>query len=495
LYDVLIIGCGITGAAAAYTLAKYRLPDRLLRVAVLERENDVADGTTKANSAILHAGYDPLPGTLMAKLNVEGSRLAKEICRELDVPYRQTGSLVLALSREELPVLQALYERGKANGVEDLSLLSGEEAQAMEPQINPDTAGALFAPTAAIVNPWEYALAMAEAAVQGGAELFLESEAASISPAEEGYLVETRDGRRFFARRILNAAGVWAEQVHNLISAPAFRIQPNRGEYYLLDKSEGNRTSRILFQCPTKAGKGVLVAPTVHGNLLAGPNAENIPEGDDTATTSRGLADVAARAKRTLPGLNLRESIRNFAGVRAQCLRLDGEPTGDFYLRQAGDAPGFFDLAGIMSPGLTAAPAVARYAVEMLKESGLSLVPREDFTPTRRRIRFKELPPQEKNRLIAADPRYGQIVCRCETITEGEIAAALHTPIPARTIDGVKRRAGAGMGRCQGGFCGPRVLEIISRELGIPPTEILQDKAGSRILLRETKSEEGGDRD
>ena len=475
MYDVLIIGCGITGAAAAFELSKYQL-----KVAVLERENDVAMGTTKANSAILHAGYDPEPGSLMAKLNVRGSALAKELCQALDVPYRPCGSLVLALSQQELPALEELYRRGQTNGVPDLRLLSGGEARAMEPNLSETTAGALYAPSAAICSPWEYCLALAETAVRNGVQLHLETAVTGLTRGSGGWTVSTGRGE-FRARFVVNAAGVDAAAVHDMAAPHAFDIRPSRGQYYLLDKSEGDRVSHVVFQIPGRAGKGVLTSPTVHGNLIVGPDAQPV-EGNDTSTDAAGLNYVRAAAQRSVPSINFRETIRSFAGVRARA----GE---DFILREAEGAPGFFDLAGICSPGLSAAPAIGEYAALLLQKAGLPLTKRENFICERRRVRFKELSGEERAALIGRDPAYGRVICRCETVTEGEILAALRSPIPPRSVDGVKRRVNAGMGRCQGGFCGPRVVELLSRELGISPGDVVQDQAGSWLLARETKGE------
>ena len=609
MLDVAIIGCGVIGAAAAYELSHYPL-----QTAIFEAENDVADCTTKANSAILHAGYDPEPGTRMARLNVEGSALAKEICARLDVPYLQCGSLVLALSPEELPHLQKLYENGIANGVPGIRLLSAEETFAMEPNLAPTVVGALYAPSAAIVSPWEFALAMAEVAVRNGVELHRSRPVTRIEKTAGGWALTTPSGI-VETRYIINAAGISAQAVHDMAAPHKFTIQPTRGEYYLLDKSEGSRVHHVIFQCPNENGKGVLVAPTVHGNLIVGPNADPV-EGDDTACTAAGLAFVSAAARRSVPNIRFSESIRNFAGVRAnvdtgdfvigeaegapgfidlagmkspglssapaaphkftiqptrgeyylldksegsrvhhvifQCPNENGKgvlvaptvhgnlivgpnadpvegddtactaaglafvsaaarrsvpnirfsesirnfagvranvDTGDFVIGEAEGAPGFIDLAGMKSPGLSSAPAVAREAVKILEAHGDLPAPKADYRDGRTRVRFKELPPEEKARLIAKEPAYGRVICRCETITEGEILDALHEEIPATTIDGVKRRCGAGMGRCQGGFCGPRVLELISKTLGISPLDVLQDKAGTNVLLCETKQE------
>ena len=469
--DVLIIGCGITGAALAFALSRFRLS-----TVVLERENDVSCGTTKANSAILHAGYDPRPGTLMARLNVRGAELAKRLCRELDVPYLGCGSLVLAFSPEEEETLQELLRRGQRNGVPGLEIWDRERLRREEPEVSPEARAALFAPTAAICSPWEYCLALAETAVRNGVRLHLETEVTGLTRSGDGWLVHTNRGD-FESRFVVNAAGIDAARVHDMALPHSFDIHPTRGEYYLLDKCEGGRAKHVLFQCPGPSGKGVLVAPTVHGNLIAGPNAQ-IVSGDDTANSAQGLSFVRSKAVKSVPGIDFRQSIRNFSGVRANTGH------GDFVLDIR---EGFLDLAGICSPGLTAAPAIAEYACELLRDAGLELTEREDFIRTRRRIRFKELPAPEKAALIAQDPSYGRVICRCETVTEGEILAAFRTPIPPRSVDGVKRRVNTGMGRCQGGFCGPRVLELLAKELGVCPGDILQDRAGSRILDRPTK--------
>lgn len=476
MFDVAVIGCGIVGAAAAYELSKYRLS-----VAVLESENDVANGTTKANSAIIHAGYDPAPGTLMAKLNVQGSVMAKELCQKLDVPYRQIGSLVLAFSDEQSRQVEELYLRGKRNGVPHLSVLDSEQVRAIEPNLSGEVKSALYAPTAAIVSPWEYTLALAETAVRNGVKLYLNSGVTAIKKLEDGGYELTTPNGVYQAKTVLNAAGIHSGMVHDMVAEHTFSVHPSRGQYYLLDKSEGSQVGRVIFQCPTKAGKGVLVSPTVHGNLIVGPDSEPV-DGENLATTGNGLAYVATMARKSLPTLNLRQSIRNFAGLRAVT------ETDDFLIAQAEDAKGFIDLAGIKSPGLSAAPAIAVMAAQLLEQAGLKLEKKAEFIDTRKRIRFKELSMEEKAELIAKDPSYGRIICRCETITEGEIVETFRSPIPPCSVDGIKRRVNAGMGRCQGGFCGPRVLEILARELKKEPTEIEQNKAGTVILVGETKA-------
>ena len=473
-YDVIIIGCGVTGAACAYTLSRYKL-----RVGILEASNDVANGTTKANSAIVHAGYDPETGTKMARLNVRGTALMEDLCRRLDVPYANIGSLVLSLSEKDDDHIRELFERGLANGVPGLRVLTGEQARALDPGISPETRCALYAPSAGIVNPWELCYAMAETAVRNGAELHLSAPVTSIRRTDDLWHLFTPKGE-FTASYVLNCAGTAADRVAALAGDHSFTILPTKGEYFLLDKSEGHRVEHVIFQCPSEWGKGVLVAPTVHGNLLVGPDAQPTTA-DDTANTAAGLAFVRSSALRSVPGVNFRDNIRNFAGVRAN------SDSMDFIIRESKAAPGFIHFAGIRSPGLSAAPAFGEEAVKLLTSAGLHFEEKAEFVDSRRRIRFHELSEEEKNGMIAKDPRWGRVICRCETVTEGEIVEALHTPIPPVSVNGVKRRVGAGMGRCQGGFCGPRVQEIIARELGLDPTEVLMDWDGTWVLCGETK--------
>lgn len=479
MFDVTIIGCGVIGALLAHKLSQYDL-----RILILERENDVAMGTTKANSAIVHAGYDPEPGTLMAKLNVQGSEQMEKLCRELDVEYRRCGSMVLAFSTEETATLKTLYDRGIKNGVKELRLLSGEEARTMEPALAETVRGALLAPTAAIVDPWGLCLAAAETAVRNGAELKRGSAVAGVEDLGDHYVVHTASGN-YESRYLVNCAGVHGHEISAMVGESEWMPKHSRGEYYLLDKSSGDLVNHVIFQCPSVLGKGVLVAPTVHGNLIVGPNAEPVEDGDDRATTQSGLDQVAAFGRKSVPSIDLRQSIRNFSGVRA----VTSEE--DFIIRPAKNSPRMLYVCGIKSPGLSAAPAIADYALEKLKEMGLAAEKKTMWSGKRTQIRFRKLSDSEKAELVRKDPRYGRIICRCETITEGEIIAAIHSPIPPCSIDGVKRRTGAGMGRCQGGFCGPRVLKILADELGKDPMEIVQDGSATWLLMEETKGGSG----
>ena len=482
MLDVVIVGCGIVGAATAYELSRYNLS-----VAVLERGNDIAAGATKANSTVIHAGYDPTPGTLMAKLDVDGVQLAKELCEKLDVPHKHCGAFVLALSAEEVAIVEFLYKQAIENGVSEVEILSKEEVLKIEPNVSDSVVAALYAPTAMIVDPWEYTLALAETAVRNGVEVKTECEVTGIDEITEdgamagGYRLHTSKGQ-LEARAVINAAGLYADEIHNMIAEPAFTITPAKGEYWLLDKCEGTRVNSVLFQCPTKAGKGVLVTPTVHGNLLVGPGNIAADDKDDVSTTKNELEYVKNTGGKSIPGIDFGKVIRSFTGNRAHT------EFDDFIINEV--KPGFIDLAGIKSPGLTAAPAIAKMAVQMLDDSGLIGEKKQEFVDTRKRIRFNKLTPDERVSLIENNPECGHVICRCETVTEGEILAALDSPIPPKSIDAVKRRTGAGMGRCQGGFCGPRVLDLLSLHTGCDPTEILQDGKGTYVLTSKTKAKD-----
>ncbi len=473
MYDVAIIGSGIVGAACAYRLSRFNL-----KTVVIEKNNDVCCGTTKANSAIIHAGYDPKPNTLMARLNVEGSKMTQEICEKLDIPYKQIGSLVAAFSEEEAKTIEELYQRGVKNGVQGVKVIGKDELKKLEPNISDEAVCALYAPTAAIVNPWEYGLAMAETAVRNGTEIMLEAEVTGINKKENSWNIHTAKGD-IEAAYVINAAGVNSDDIHNMVAEETFRILPSAGEYYLLDKSEGTRVSHIVFQCPNKEGKGTLVAPTVHGNLIVGPNSVS-GDKEDISTKTASLDFIRETASKSVPSIAFRENIRNFTGIRAN------STINDFIIEFA--AEHFLDLAGIKSPGLSAAPAIAKMAEEMLIENGLEAVEKENFIDKRTHIVFKHLSAPVKNQVIYQNPAYGRVICRCETITEGEIIAALNSPIPPVSLDGIKRRAGSGMGRCQGGFCGPKILEIMAKFKNTDYENILQDNTGSYILTEPTKN-------
>ncbi|MFV0414342.1 MAG: NAD(P)/FAD-dependent oxidoreductase [Oscillospiraceae bacterium] len=477
MLDVAIIGGGICGCSLLYQLSRYKV-----QAALLEKENDVSVGTTKANSAIVHAGYDPEPGTFMAKYNVEGNKMVEELCARLSILYKKIGSLVLAFDEEDRRTLEKLYHNGLANGVPNLRIVEQQELREMEPNIASEAFCALHAPTGGVVNPWELALAQAEVAVQNGAKVMLNTQVTSIAPQNGHFVLQTSSGP-VEARFVVNAAGVHAAEISRMAGDESFNIFPNKGQYYLPDTTQGGLVKQVIFQCPTKVGKGILVSPTVHGNLIVGPDSASSEE-DDLSTDREGLEIVKQLALKSVPGINFRESIRNFAGLRAT------STNPDFIVEQSAAVPGFFQIAGIKSPGLTAAPAIAKGMLALLQGAGLSAEKKETFDDTRKITRIKYLTSGQKMEAIRQNPLYGNIVCRCETVTEGEIVDCLHSPLPPHSVDGVKRRTSAGMGRCQGGFCGPRVQALIARELGLPQQQVPLDRQGMNIIVGETKAPE-----
>ncbi len=477
-YDVIVIGAGVSGCAIARQLAR-----RERRIAVLEKASDVCEGTSKANSGIVHAGYDAMPGTLKAKLNVRGNEMMDTLAGELDFPFKRTGSLVLCFEKEGLGKLAELKHRGEQNGVRQLRLLSAEEVWELEPAVSKEVAGALYAPTAGIVCPFGMNIAMAENAAVNGVDFFLNHEVTGIRHEAEGpgQYILTAAGEEFAAPVIVNAAGIHADEMHNLVSAHRLRIVPRRGEYRLMDKNCGNLVHSTIFQLPSRLGKGILVTPTVHGNLLVGPTAEDVPEKTALDTTAQGMERVLELGARSVEGLDGRQTITSFAGLRAHIAAEDGG-TGDFVIGEAEGAKGFYDVAGIESPGLSCAPALGEYVAEMI-DAAYPAPLKEDFIATRKGIKSMALATNEERKtLIAENPAYANVICRCELVTEGEILEAIHRPLGAVTLDGVKRRVRAGMGRCQSGFCSPKVLEILARELGLDLGEITKMGGGSRVL-------------
>ena len=470
MYDVLIIGAGVSGASIARELSKYQAG-----VCVVERFEDVCCGTSKANSAIIHAGYDARPGTLMARLDVEGSYLVPQLARDLDFPYQNNGSLVLCMHREDLPLLRELYDRGRQNGVSALRMLTREEVLAMEPNVREDVVAGLEAATGGIVCPFGMNIALAENAAENGVEFRFDTTVTGFERTREGWRVLTDRGP-LEARIIVNAAGVYADQLHNLVSPRKLHITPRRGDYYLLDRTTAGYVRHTIFQLPGKYGKGVLVAPTVHGNTIVGPTAIDIEDRDGVNTTAAGLAQVTEKAANIVRDAPLRQVITSFAGVRAH------EDGHEFVIGEAEGAPGFIDCAGIESPGLSSSPAIGRMVAELVRDR-LLLRRKEHFQSTRQGIpHLAQLPFAQRKALIAQNPAYGRIICRCEGISEGEILDAIRRPLGAKSLDGVKRRVRAGMGRCQGGFCSPRVMEILSRELGVPMEEITKSGGKSRLI-------------
>ena len=475
MLDVIVIGAGVMGAAVSRELSKYKL-----NIMVLDKENDVSNGTSKANSAIVHAGYDAKEGTLMAKYNVLGAGMYESLCKEIGAPYKNVGSYVLAFSEEERKHIEKLYQRGLTNGVPQMEILEKDEILRREPNINKNVVAALYAGSAGIVGPWEFTIKLLENAALNGTEVLVDAEVSNIEKFQDGYKVILKDGRTFETKAVINAAGVYADKINDMVSKNHFDIHPRIGEYYVLDKVQGKLTNSVLFQCPTIMGKGILVTKTVHGNIMVGPTAEDVESKDYVGTTTHGLDDIRRQAEKTISGINYRDSIRNFTGIRAE------SSTGDFIIGEVSDASNFFNIAGTKSPGLSSAPAIGVDVAKMVVEK-LGAVKKEDFKQNKPQIHFIELSPKEKAEVIKKDPRYGRIICRCESITEGEIVDVIHRMVGARTVDGVKKRCRPGTGRCQGGFCGPRVQEILARELGKELNEIVLDKKGAYILTTETK--------
>lgn len=475
MYDVIIIGGGVVGCAIARELSKQ---DR--KIALLERASDVCEGSSKANSGIIHAGYDALPGTLKASLNVQGNRMMEALAKELDIPFKQNGSFVLSFDEEGRDGLKKLYDRGIANGVKNMQILSGDEVRKLEPNVSSEVKAALYAPTAGIVCPFGMTYAFAENAAVNGVEFYLNTEVTDIKKTKDGFLLLTSK-ENYEAKYVINAAGVYADKIHNMVSENKLNIIPRRGQYCLMDKEVGSLTKATLFQLPTKLGKGVLVTPTVHGNLLVGPNAEDLEDKEGINTTAAGLEDILMRGERSVVGLPKNKVITSFAGLRAN------EGSGDFIIKEVKDAKGFIDVAGIASPGLTASPAIGVYVAELMQKIAPTTL-KQNFIATRKGIpNVATATMEERRKLIEKNPAYANVICRCELVTEGEIIDAIRRPVGATTLDGIKRRTRAGMGRCQSGFCSPKVVELLAKELGVQVSEITKMGGNSTFITGDNK--------
>jgi len=479
MYDIAVIGAGIIGTAVARELSRYSL-----RIALIEKDNAVANGTTKANSGIIHAGFDARPGSNKAKYNALGNPMFDKLCQELAVPFRRIGSLVIALESQDMEKVEKLYNRGLANGIPEMRILNGSQVRKMEPNLNKEVIGALHAPTAGIIDPWDLAIALAENAVENGVELLLNHRVAAIKKSTDGFNISA-SASCIETRYVINCAGLYADQVNNMAAAPYFKITPRRGQYFVLDKNTGSLVNSVVFQCPGKMGKGVLLTSSIHGNLLVGPDSEVLDDKENVETTADRLLFVKESAAKTATGIPFNTMIKTFAGLRAS------PNTGDFIIEESKEAAGFINVAGIESPGLTAAPAIAEEVVRLLKATAGELKKRADFNPLRRKvIRFIELKDHEKTELVRKNPAYGRVICRCENVTEGEVIDAISRKAGATTVNGIKRRVRPGMGRCQGGFCAPKVMEILARELGRDMREIVNEGKESYIISGTTKGEQ-----
>ena len=473
MFDVVVIGAGVVGGLVARELARYELS-----VCILEKYSDVALGATRANSAIVHAGYDAKEGSLKAKLNVLGSKMMESVAEELGVKYKRNGSLVVGFNDEDRKTLEGLLERGTKNGVEGLRVIDREEILALEPNIGAGVTVALHAPTGAIICPYELCMAAVGNAMDNGVELKLDFDVKKIEKLNTGYRI-TSENDTVEARFVINCAGVFSDEIAKLAGDDSFTVNPRRGEYMLLDKECGNLVSRTIFRCPSKMGKGILVSPTVDGNLILGPTAEDIEDKEDTKTTAEGLAKVRAQAGEQVSGINFGKVITSFTGLRST------GSTGDFVINER---DGFINCAGIESPGLSSSPAIATYVADILRGAGLEMKEKADFNGRRRPAHYyKELTLDEKNEIIKEHPEFAHVICRCETVTEGEILEAIRTNPKPRDVDGVKRRTRASMGRCQGGFCTPYIIDLLAAEIGCDYTDVTKFGGKSYINIGKTK--------
>ena len=476
MYDVAIIGAGVTGSAIARELSRYQV-----KACVIEREEDVCCGTSKANSAIVHAGFDAVPGSVKAMVNARGNAMMDQVAADLDVPFKRNGSLVVCTKDQDPKALEELLERGRQNGIEGLRIIDRDQLLQMEPNLADDVVCALFAPTGGIVCPFHLTMGYAENAAMNGVEFKLNTQVDQIIKDGDGFKLEVTDraagkAECIEAKTVVNAAGVYADVFNNMVSEHKLHIVARKGEYMLLDKSAGHHVSSTIFQLPSAMGKGVLVTPTIHGNLLVGPTAVDVENKEGVNTTLEGLGGLGATAARSVKNVPLNQVITSFAGLRAH------EDGDDFIIGEAEDCPGFYNAAGIESPGLSSAPAIGVMVAEMIGDK-LSLEVNPDFNPIRRGILDPDtLSLEERNELIRKQPAYGNIICRCEMITEGEILDAIHRPLGARSLDGVKRRTRAGMGRCQSGFCSPRTMEILEREVPMSMYDITKNGIGSNFV-------------
>ncbi|MBU3111168.1 NAD(P)/FAD-dependent oxidoreductase [Clostridium lacusfryxellense] len=471
MYDVTIVGAGVIGCSIARELSKYNL-----NTCVIERSSDVASGTTKANSAIVHGGYDAKPSTMKGKLNAKGNAMFTDLAKELDFPFKRNGSLVLCFDKKNMVDLENLITQGKENGVPDLVILSGDQVREMEPNVTENCVAALYSPTGGIVCPYEMTIALAENANNNGVEFKFETEVKNIEKNSDYYIIKTNKDD-IETKMVINAAGLFSGDINNMVSENKININPRRGEYVLFDRVAGDLIKKTIFQLPTKLGKGVLVTPTVDGNLLIGPNAIDLEDKTNLDTTREGIDDIVLKAQQSIQlQFPMNMVITSFSGNRST------SDTDDFIIEEAKDAKNFINAAGIASPGLSSAPSIATMVVDMIKER---LIPSDNakFNPIRKGIRkFREMSNDERREIIKEIPEYGTVICRCETVTEGEIIDSIRRPLGARTLDGVKLRTRAGMGRCQSGFCQTKVLDILAKELNIPRSEVTKS-GGKSILL------------
>ncbi len=471
MYDVIVIGAGVIGGCVARELARYKA-----KVLVLDKENDVGNVTSMANSAIVHSGYDPKPGTNKAKYNVLGNKMYDLLTKELDVEFKRIGSLTCATNEEELEIIKSFVSRANDNGVE-VKILNQEETRKIEPFVSDSVVGSLYAPSAGIINPFELCVGLFENALDNGVELLLNEEVVSIERLTNRFVVRTKD-KEFETRVVVNAAGLYSDKIAKMVGIDYFNITPRKGEYFVLDHFEKPFVSHVIFPVPSEKGKGILVTPTTHNNYLLGPSSEFVEDKSDLSTDKPTLDNVRVNASKLVKNIPFNYIIRQFSGLRAT------GSTHDFIIDER---DGFITLGGIESPGLASAPAIGKEAVRLVN-SVLHLETNPYFNPFRRKvIRLKKMSIEERNDLIKQDPSFGHIVCRCEGVSEGEVVDCIRRNAGARTIKGVKKRCRPGFGKCQGGFCEPLIMEILARELNLDPLNVRYDSVKSYILQSETK--------
>lgn len=477
MYDVLIIGGGFSGSSTARELSKYNG-----KIAVLEKAEDLCEGTSKANTALVHGGFDALPGTLKAKLNVQGNEMMSKISEDLNIPFERNGALVLCFDEKDIPKLEKLKQRGIENGVKGLSIINQNELKALEPNVTDKAVAALYCTTAGIICTFTLNFALAENAYENGVEFYFNTAVTGFTKKDDYWVVHTNN-KDYKTKAVINAAGVYADELHNMVSKKKYTITPRKGEYFLMDKQVGDTVKRTVFQLPTELGKGIVVTPTIDGNLLLGPTAEDIEDKEGIDTTEKGLDYIIEKSTNTLKSFPYGSVITSFAGLRAH------DDKDDFVVEEVKDASNFFDLLGIESPGLSSCPAIGLMMADLVSEK-LNLTKKDNFKETREGLPLtNRMTREEHMALIEKDKSFSKIVCRCEMITEGEIVAAIHSPLGGKTIDGLKRRVRSTAGRCQGGFCTPKVIEILSRELNIPQEDIVKNNQKATIILGRTKDQ------
>ncbi len=477
MYDIIIIGAGVVGSLLARKLSSYELS-----VLVIEKENDVGNATSEANSAVVHSGYDPEPGTLKAKLNVLGNKMFPKICEELDVHLNNIGSLTVAIYDEQLKILEDLKKRAEINGVE-VKLLNKEETLEIEPNLSSEVKGSLFAPTAGVVNPFTLVVHAIENAVDNGVKLALDEKVVNIVNNKENFEVIT-DKNSYVGRIVVDCAGVYSDEIHSLVEPIDYEINPRKGEYFVLDHYGQNLVNHTIFPLPSEKGKGVLVTPTTSNNFLVGPSSEYVKDKEDTSTDKETLDKVKASAKLLVPNIPFQHAIRTFSGLRST------PSTHDFIIRPSKVSSRFIVAAGIESPGLVSSPAIAEYIVNNFISKEIELKTKISYNPyVRKRIRMNELSVEKRNAYIKKHPEYGKIVCNCEKVSLGEILDELNSSVPPKTIKAVKKRTRAGFGKCQGGFCQPLVLRQLAKYLKKSKSEIMLDKKGSFIARYLTKED------